>query len=534
MSKVICDVCGTAFAETADQCPICGTAKSDQSRPVPGGEGESSGYAYVKGGRFSHSNVRRHNSGKKELPRTPAEEKPRKAPKEEPPVEMPQPADGEEAPAPAPRRAPRTEAPAQRPERKPRRENRDEPEDEQPSNVGLIIVVVVLLLAIISLCAYIAIRYIDLNNSKNSTGSSSSSSDYGEVPCTGVSIPGSSVYTLTRLGDEVLIEVVCEPANTTDLLNWNYDNTIVNVIKSENGWIITPVGPGEAVITVSCGAYSASLSITCDLSEIPCTGVEITGVESHTFQLITDELVLDVVCQPAATTDTLTWTYDETVVHVEQRDGRWVITPVGPGQTTVTVTCGAFSDTVEITSTVDPDYDPNFVLEWNCDSDITLKGYGAKWRIYNGSVPVSKIVFSSSDESVATVEDGWVTIWKNGDVTITAAYGNQVITMVVRARDVKPPEETVEPEYFLYTQYGKLNAYDVTIAVGESLTFTLRDKDGVKITEGVTFTVTDETYITVTENGRITGVAATGGTAVYVEIEYEGVVYKCLIRVRNP
>ena len=38
MSKVFCDVCGTAFPENAEQCPICGNQKPAEN-PV-NGEGE--------------------------------------------------------------------------------------------------------------------------------------------------------------------------------------------------------------------------------------------------------------------------------------------------------------------------------------------------------------------------------------------------------------------------------------------------------------------------------------------------------------
>ena len=61
MSKIICDVCGTSYPETEVQCPICGTAKTDAAKSTTGGE---TGYAYVKGGRFSHANVRKRNAGK--------------------------------------------------------------------------------------------------------------------------------------------------------------------------------------------------------------------------------------------------------------------------------------------------------------------------------------------------------------------------------------------------------------------------------------------------------------------------------------
>ena len=66
MSKIICDVCGTTYPETAAQCPICGCVRPGEAKVVSTNtsvlpeEGENS-YTYVKGGRFSKSNVRKRN-----------------------------------------------------------------------------------------------------------------------------------------------------------------------------------------------------------------------------------------------------------------------------------------------------------------------------------------------------------------------------------------------------------------------------------------------------------------------------------------
>ena len=57
-------VCGTAYAETATQCPICGSAKASANQTEAGAEQgtqPTAGYTYVKGGRFSKSNVRKRN-----------------------------------------------------------------------------------------------------------------------------------------------------------------------------------------------------------------------------------------------------------------------------------------------------------------------------------------------------------------------------------------------------------------------------------------------------------------------------------------
>ena len=62
MSKIICDVCGTSYADTANQCPICGTAKPSESQSV-NEDSQAAEYTYVRGGRFSKGNVRKRNVG---------------------------------------------------------------------------------------------------------------------------------------------------------------------------------------------------------------------------------------------------------------------------------------------------------------------------------------------------------------------------------------------------------------------------------------------------------------------------------------
>ena len=65
MSKIICDVCGTSYPDTANQCPICGKLKQDNPASATDTvNAQDNGYAYVKGGRFSHANVRKRNGGK--------------------------------------------------------------------------------------------------------------------------------------------------------------------------------------------------------------------------------------------------------------------------------------------------------------------------------------------------------------------------------------------------------------------------------------------------------------------------------------
>ena len=68
MRKIVCEVCGTSYPETASACPICGSARSVDARILVDDSGDSAPetptYTYVKGGRFSKKNVRKRNAMK--------------------------------------------------------------------------------------------------------------------------------------------------------------------------------------------------------------------------------------------------------------------------------------------------------------------------------------------------------------------------------------------------------------------------------------------------------------------------------------
>ena len=140
MNKVICDVCGTDYPETASQCPICGCARAGGAQTSAGntaGDEERPAYTYVKGGRFSKANVRKRLKGAQVATTAP---KKTPAPKEQPEPEV----------------------------------EEQEPEEERGgSNVALIIIVILLLLAIIAVSGYIVVEYFDFGFGRNKEPSTS-------------------------------------------------------------------------------------------------------------------------------------------------------------------------------------------------------------------------------------------------------------------------------------------------------------------------------------------------------------------------
>lgn len=250
MEKVICDVCGIAYSETAAQCPVCGCARAEHGQTSACDTvqvGEESTYTATKGGRFSKSNVRKRLKAAQIQP-VPLELPPRAPKIEEPEVNEEDEYDDEYD------------------------EDDDDDDDEMPAtNRGLIVIVVLLLLAIIAVASYIAIVQLDIfgngdsgRPSKNPTTSDVTTTPTDapgvRIPCTGVELMDSEM----TLGGSILtmqLSYAIDPIDTTDDLTFtSSDPSVATVDKNGN---VTAVGDGEATITITCGDISKTCKVTC-------------------------------------------------------------------------------------------------------------------------------------------------------------------------------------------------------------------------------------------------------------------------------
>lgn len=78
------------------------------------------------------------------------------------------------------------------------------------------------------------------------------------APCTGISL-NKSTTSITSIGDTETLTATVTPSDTTDQIVWsNSDNTVATV----NNGTVTAVGLGSAVITATCGNYSATCTVT--------------------------------------------------------------------------------------------------------------------------------------------------------------------------------------------------------------------------------------------------------------------------------
>lgn len=410
MSKVICDVCGTSFPETATRCPICGCAKAPTAQAVtvddaPSAQERSTSNTYSKGGRFAKDNKR---------------------------SSRPRSSEGRFS------------------------SERSRKNESQESNKGLIAVVIVLLLAIVMVVVYIGVNVFFSDLGGMSDGGNQTTGSYQDndgansgqtVACTAIklSIVGEKVE-LNSENEQYLLSVQKEPENTTDTVTYtSSDPTIATV--DENG-LILPVGYGEATITVTCGTVSEECIVVSTVGEPPVSSVP----ESQ-----------------------------------------------GPAL---------------------PDGFALKLITYKDSGEITIAG-DATTVLYKETMGIkaSDITWTTSDPSIATVEDGKVTGVGKGYCNITATIGDQTATCkVICSSNAAPPSDY------------KLSHVDVTISVGETFNLSLKNKETGANVQGIEWQVSQEGVVSIDGN-KITG-QSVAWSGVNVFVEYEGVKYSCRIIVK--
>ena len=319
MSKIICEICGTAYSETSTQCPICGYVRSAEAAAVAAPEtadDNSRSYTYVKGGRFSKSNVKKRNR---------ANQKPEK--------------DSSVGTAAAVNRA------------------RDNQPKKKKKNVGFIVISIILLLLVLAFVLFLVYKLFlpALPEVTPEEPSSSQQMDPEEtvISCTGITLDATEV-TLTEIGAARMIYATPAPADTTDTLGFkSSDESVVTV--TDTGKIVA-VGPGEASVTVICGDIQVSCTVICQIeteSEEP-TDETTDATEDPTDESteVTEEPTISLDDFKAKKTDItffnagekftlysgdidvslITWTSDNEAV-ATIKDG--VVTAVGKGKTEV-------------------------------------------------------------------------------------------------------------------------------------------------------------------------------------------------------
>ena len=422
MSKIICEVCGTSYPDTTVQCPICGCVRPGNARSVADGktDEDDGGYTYVKGGRFSKSNVRKRSKGAG--------------------------VSGKSA---------------------------GNGQEDKSGIRGLVITAIVLFLAIIAVVCYIVVQFFlpgmgkPEETTQNTTDpvQTTVQTEPPTVPCKSLKLETDTI-TLDKKDAAWMIYTRTEPSDTTDLIVFaSSDETVATV--TENGKVVA-VGPGQATITVTCGDQTAQCNVECafELPTEETTVPEETTLPDVEFTLNRSDITFGakgdtwMIYSGSLSPTQIVWTTDNAAVATIE-NGK--VTAVGGGTTKVygeytgeKVGCiirgnfeaapdtgvsgsggvyedgGGTSDDGGNTSTGGSYTLKNLI--GSDASDVTLTvgtGFTLALVDENGK-QVSGVSWTVSDTSVCSISGGSVTALKSGTVTVTATYNGQSYSCIVR------------------------------------------------------------------------------------------------------
>lgn len=324
---------------------------------------------------------------------------------------------------------------------------------------------------------------------------------------------------------------------------------------------------------------AATPAVTSEPREVPCIGITLDD-RVVTLTSLGEQHQLNVRFKPADTTDTPVYVSANPAIAEISETG--LITAVGSGETTITITCGESSKTFNVfclfegeetlpsdtsepvttepeateTEATEPketepkETEPKVTEPKETEpkpavsdtltlnpNDATCDTAGEVFTIYpklgNNSIERSEITWTSSDSAIAKVDNGIVTAVSKGEATITAEYQGKKATCIVRCSFENPEPTEDEPDQQTQENQGGSSAAgwkvrpadDVSIIVGES--FSLNVKNSAGETADVVWTMSEEGIVSV-DGKTVTGLAP---GIVTLKTEVNGVALSCIVRV---
>ena len=338
---------------------------------------------------------------------------------------------------------------------------------------------------------------------------------------TGVSLSNDSL-TLDVGGTKELIATITPETATDKNLTWASDAEGVATVD-QNGEV-NAVAPGTANITVTTqdGSHTATCAVTVTQ---PVTGVTLDPTSLSLFT--GDTATLTATVEPEnATNKNVTWSSDDTSVATVDATGK--VTAVSAGTATITVTTVDQSKTATCEVTVAAATVPvtGVTLSQNeahlyynrTPNTLTLTATVAPDNATNKAV-----TWTSSNPSVATVENGVVTAAARGTavITATAADGSGAsASCTVTVSSYLPP---ANPNYRITveaTQGGTVTADPTAAKAGTTVTLTPVPHRGYQVgTVAVTDRFGEAVAVTEQADGTYTFTMPNGQVTVTVTFE---------------
>ena len=282
------------------------------------------------------------------------------------------------------------------------------------SHVGLIIFLVILILMLMAASGFLLIKFILPNLEPAEPTIAETTVMITEapttvpttvptIPCESLTLVEGGEVKLTREGQYYLIHAAMTPENTTDRLTYASENE--SVVTVDEGGKITAVGEGTANVTLTCGSQIVNLPVTVSYEQEtqPAETAAETQAEGAENQ---ETAPAEEGAAPQETVDTVE---SETEAPAAEGEGS---DETAPAEETTVPAIELKLKKSDLASGVQG---VSFRLELDCPLD-----------------PEKDIEWSSTDMRVATVKNGVVTTVGAGTCQIIAKYGAQEVRCIIR------------------------------------------------------------------------------------------------------
>ena len=303
------------------------------------------------------------------------------------------------------------------------------------------------------------------------------------------SISLSKTELILTEGDSETIIATVKPDDATDkTVTWSSSDSSVAAVDDGR---VTAISVGSAVITAIAGDKSATCEVTISKRIIPVESVELDKDELSLIE--GDCYTLTATVKPENATDkSVTWTSsNSSVASVE--DGK--VVAIKEGMTIIVAKAGDKTAFCEVT--VEKKIIPVESVELNRNELSLTEGDSETLvaTVKPDNATDRKVIWSSSDDSIATVENGIVTAVKEGTAIITAKAGEKsaTCTVTVKAKIIEVISVTLNKDTSTLTEG------DTEILIATVNPDNATDKT-------VTWSSSNTMVATVDSNGKVTAV----------------------------
>lgn len=227
--------------------------------------------------------------------------------------------------------------------------------------------------------------------------------NFVSIPCTGISLSASEL-TFTAEGTQTIIATVT-PEGCTDSIIWESDNT---AIVDVSGGVVTAKANGSAIITVRCGNYSATCTVSVSgiAEPVMCTGISLDKTEL--VFTASGSQTLTATVTPNDCTEEVTWESSAADV-ATVFDG--VVTAVADGDAVITARCGSYSAVCNVSVVIESNREIITLTE-KTTTLPTTKGY--KLGDTTGELEANADIY---------VTEGYIRVTENVSYTVEATSG---------------------------------------------------------------------------------------------------------------